>query len=576
MIQELKLKEFNKRLERLPLAQKQQLIKKNQIDSSENLHVVYVMSHVGVSGGVKVIFEHVNRLKKSGVEVSIVSHFEKPTWYPIEADYIQVPFDLELAKGIPDCQVIVATYWDHIQACVETGIAPVVYFEQGDFHLFEYEKMNATLKKFITKQFELPEFIYTVSESTAQYIEEIYNREAKVIHNAIDETVFSDQVVKYEANNPYLLMVGAESAKFKGIKDIIEAYQIIKDTDLQLDLYWVTPEEPSGEMKSKVTKYFVQPNQDTIAQLYRGASVYVSGSHYESFSLPPLEAMACGCPVVTTNNKGVMEYAVHEENALISEMKSSGDIAENLKVFFKDKSLRENLIQNGLLTARKYSWDQITKEVLHFYKAISKYRVLPKCNLDEWDMILTENMFLQEEDFMKFEKFIQHSEADLVQVPVVYSMDDSLEVARWEVVASRKQPMNTRLEKCYCPVSPINPLAVLDKKAYQAFYKRNFDEAIDEFTTLLNESEQIRKPIYFRWIILCLYHLQRKYEAKSKLQDWVEQHHNKLSSELDFLSILLDGKKEQSLYEKICLLGDSASYPEFIFNIKNKLKEIIK
>lgn len=573
MIQELKLKEFNKRLERLPLAQKQQLVRKEPVDSSENLHVVYVMSHVGVSGGVKIIFEHVNRLKKLGIQVSIVSHFEKPAWYPIEADYVQVPFDMELAKGIPDCEVIVATYWDHIQACIESGIAPVVYFEQGDFHLFEHKTMNATLKKFIKTQYELPEFIYTVSESTALYIDEIYNREAKVIHNAIDEKIFSDQVEKYNSANPYLLMIGAESAKFKGIKDIIEAYEALKDSGLQLDLYWITPEEPSEEMKNKVTKYFVQPNQGTIAQLYRGASVYVSASHYESFSLPPLEAMACGCPVVTTNNKGVLEYAVHEENALITEMKNPGDIAAKIKVLFKDISLRVKLIQNGLLTARKYSWDQIIKEVLHFYKEISKLKVLPKVHLDEWDIILTEDMFLQKKDYLKFEKFMQYSEADFVQVPVVYRMDDFLQVARWEVVASRKQSKNTRLEKCYCPVSPINPLAVLDKKAYQAFYKREFDEAIDEFTTLFNESEQMRKSIYFRWIILCLYHLQRKHEAKSKLQDWVEQHHYKFFSELDFLSILLDGKKEKSSYEKICLLGDSASYPEFIFNIKDKLKE---
>lgn len=86
--------------------------------------------------------------------MTIVAHYVKPAWFPIEADYIQVPFDLELTKGIPDCDLIVATYWDHIQPCIETGIAPVVYFEQGDFHLFDYEKMNQTLKNYIQKQFQ--------------------------------------------------------------------------------------------------------------------------------------------------------------------------------------------------------------------------------------------------------------------------------------------------------------------------------------------------------------------------------------------------------------------------------------
>ncbi|KGX89281.1 glycosyltransferase family 4 protein [Pontibacillus marinus] len=574
MIQELKLKEFNKRLDRLPLAQKQKLVRKEPVDSSANLHVVYVMSHVGVSGGVKVIFEHVNRLKKLGVKVSIVSHFEKPTWYPIEADYIQVPFDLELAKGIPDCEVIVATYWDHIQACVETGIAPVVYFEQGDFHLFEYKTMNATLKKFIQKQYELPEFIYTVSESTAQYIDEIYNRKAKVIHNAIDETVFSDQVEKFKAVKPYLIMVGAESAKFKGIKDILEAYQIIKDTDLQLDLYWITPEEPSGEMKNKVTKYFVQPNQETIAQLYRGASVYVSASHYESFSLPPLEAMACGCPVITTNNKGVLEYAVHEENSLISEMKNPQDIASKLKRILGEQPLRDKIIQNGLVTARKFSWDQIMAEVLRYYRGISSYKVSPKNSLEEWDIILRENMFLQKADVQKFEKFLQNSEADLVQVPVVYDMDGFVEIARWEVVANRKQSMSTNIETCYCPALPKNHFSILNDKAYRAFYKREYDEAMEEFKVLYNRSDLSRRTIYFRWIILCLYRLQRKREARVKLRNWQEDHTHNYFSELGLLSMLIDGHKNQPLFNELCLLGDATSYPEFIFRIKKHLEEV--
>ena len=87
--------------------------------------------------------------------------------------------------------MIVATYWDHIQPCIETGIAPVVYFEQGDFHLFDYDNMNQTLKNFIEKQFQLPSFIYTVSQQAADLIEAIYGREAKVYPNAVDEHIFT-------------------------------------------------------------------------------------------------------------------------------------------------------------------------------------------------------------------------------------------------------------------------------------------------------------------------------------------------------------------------------------------------
>lgn len=577
MIQKLKLEEFNKRLERLPLATKQKLIVKDPVEVADNLHVVYVMSHVGVSGGVKIIFEHVNRLKKLGVQVSIVSHFEKPTWYPIEANYIQVPFDMELAKGIPDCQVIVATYWDHIQACVETGIAPVVYFEQGDFHLFEYNRMNTTLKNFIKKQFELPEFIYTVSNSTAQCIDEVYKRQAKVIHNAVDETMFSEQVVKFNASNPYLLMVGAESAKFKGIPDIIQAYQFIKSTNINLDLFWITPEEPSEEMKNKVTKYFVQPSQETIAQLYRGASVYVSASNYESFSLPPLEAMACGCPVVTTKNKGVMEYALDEENALLCTIGDPSDLATKIKLLLLNGELRRKLINNGLQTAKKFNWNTITEELRHYYREIASYAVDSTFNRNEWEITVDEHMFLNKKDHRKFIKVLGFTTADLVQVPVVYHLDNAIQIARWEVVANRKKSMKTKVERVFSPMAPANRLALLNQNAYLYFYKKEYELALEEFENIFNRKEDsLEKVTYFRWVLLCLFRLQRKYEAKNKLKDFLDQHEHQNVSELDFLKLLLAKEDFPDAYERISILGDTTTCLEFLFNIKGQINNFIK
>lgn len=74
------------------------------------------MTHVGICGGTKICFEHVNHLTRFNQRATIVSHFEKPTWFPIHKNvhYIQVPFEKELATGIPQCDVIVATYWREI------------------------------------------------------------------------------------------------------------------------------------------------------------------------------------------------------------------------------------------------------------------------------------------------------------------------------------------------------------------------------------------------------------------------------------------------------------------------------
>ncbi|WP_079936716.1 FkbM family methyltransferase [Geobacillus sp. LEMMY01] len=371
----LRKRELIKQIESNKFPQKQELVLKDKSEISERLHVVYVLTHVGICGGVKIILEHANRLVKSGIKVSLVCHYPKPKWYPVEADYIEVPFDMELSKGIPKCDVIVATYWDHIQTCIETKIAPVVYFEQGDFHLFDYENMDENLKNFIYQQYQLPKFIYTVSNQAANIIKTIYKREATVIHNAIDSSIFNTKNNEINQFPPYILMMGDARIKFKGLDQIIEAYKKVKMEFRDILLYWVTPSAPPNEYKKEVDQYFVNPPQSKIADLYRGAKVFVSASHYESFSLPVLEAMACGCPVVTTENAGVREYAVDNYNALVAPIGDSCELSKRVLEILKNNELKNRLIINGLSTSKKFNWDNTISRLLEYYKGIAGYKV---------------------------------------------------------------------------------------------------------------------------------------------------------------------------------------------------------
>ncbi|MDO5567490.1 MAG: glycosyltransferase family 4 protein, partial [Planctomycetia bacterium] len=306
----LRQEEFNRRYERLPFATKQHLQKKNNAPPNQPIHVVYVLNHTGVCGGVKVILEHAHYLALSGIKVTLISHFERPTWLKWEGQYLQVPFTKELTYDIPECDIIVATYWDHIQACIETHIAPVIYFEQGDYHLFERHTIVPELLNFIDTQFTLPNFFMTVSTPIAALINTLYSQHCEVIPNAINTDYFNLAATPFEHPHPYILMLGADETPFKGLNEIRLAFRYLKMFLPYLDLIWITPSEPSlPHFEAALT--FVNPPQPLIAQLYKGALAFVSASHYESFSLPALEAMSCGCPVITTNNLGVSEYALH-------------------------------------------------------------------------------------------------------------------------------------------------------------------------------------------------------------------------------------------------------------------------
>jgi L-malate glycosyltransferase len=567
VIQELRSKEFNRRLERYKLANSQKLIQSNK--NIDQLHIVYAMTHVGISGGVKVILEHANRLQKAGAKVTLVSHFQKPSWYPIEAEYIQVPFELELAKGIPLCDLIVATYWDHIQACMETGIAPVVYFEQGDFHLFDYDSMNRTLKHFIQKQFEISPFIYTVSHQAAKLITKIYGREAQVFPNAVDEDVFTTAGEKEKGDRPYLLMVGGESAKFKGISDIITAYEKVKN-EFNMDLYWITPEQPSEAMKKRVTKVFVNPTQQKISNLYRGASLFICGSTYESFSLPTLEAMACGCPVVTTNNAGVLEYVVDQENAYICQMKNPDDMAEKIVQVLGSQEIQSKLRKNGLQTAQKYKWETIIKDILHYYKNIASHNIQSSNDLNNWEIGVNAEQFLNQEDFEKLKRFLLVTHADIVKAPVIYSFDKAPEIARWEVIAHRKNGSEGDSEHCFCPLKPPNKLQLFNLPGYSSFLLREYEKALDDFIYLHENQENPKeKAVAARWIIVTLMRLQRKQQAKKKVKEWISQYpHN---ADFYLLNAMLheEPKIKTSSIESVKLLGDATSYPEFFFHVQS-------
>ena len=91
-ISEFRRQEFEQREKRLPYIKKQTLV--IQKKKKEKLHIVYVMTHVGICGGTKIILQHANLLSDLMQQVTLISHFDKPNWFPISdnVQYLQIPF----------------------------------------------------------------------------------------------------------------------------------------------------------------------------------------------------------------------------------------------------------------------------------------------------------------------------------------------------------------------------------------------------------------------------------------------------------------------------------------------------
>ncbi len=104
---------------------------------------------------------------------------------------------------------------------------------------------------------------------------------------------------------------------------------------------------------------------DEVAQWYRAASALVYPSLFEGFGLPPLEAMACGCPVLASSIDAVSE--VCGDAAILVDPHSVEKIAEGLSQIVNNPALRDQLRQAGLARAREFDWDNTADAILDVY-----------------------------------------------------------------------------------------------------------------------------------------------------------------------------------------------------------------
>ena len=124
-----------------------------------------------------------------------------------------------------------------------------------------------------------------------------------------------------------------------------------------------------SELEDVVT-FLGKRSQDTLPYYYSAADVVVMPSHYESFGMVALEAMACGTPVVASQvgglayliQDGVTGYHVRDQEP--------EELAARLTEIMEDDDLHLKMSQNSAEYAKKYSWKEITREVMEVYHSV--------------------------------------------------------------------------------------------------------------------------------------------------------------------------------------------------------------
>jgi len=162
---------------------------------------------------------------------------------------------------------------------------------------------------------------------------------------------------------PYVLAVGTATFN-KNFHAIVNSIDLLKE--MNVDLVIVGGNKPTVFKQaplpySRNTKYLGYVSDAELRALYEGAACYVHPSLYEGFGLPPLEAMACRCPVILSGRGSLPE--VFGDAALYCNAFDSEDIANKIRQLIGDKTLQENFRQKGSTFANRFSWKQCAKEI---------------------------------------------------------------------------------------------------------------------------------------------------------------------------------------------------------------------
>ena len=231
--------------------------------------------------------------------------------------------------------------------------------------------------------------ILTVSEASKRDIIHFFNvppEKIVVVYNAIDErfrTAPSEEVVarvreRYQLAQAFVLYVG-NIKPHKNLVRLIEAYDLLRSRgfdDMKLliigDEISKLPALRRAVHRHKLHKhvrFLGYLSDDTLAVLYRLAGVFVFPSLYEGFGLPPLEAMACGTPVVTSNVSSMPE--VVGDAAVLVDPYEVDSIADGMQRVLSDSTLSAELRTKGIARAKEFSWERSVARTRELYQEVA-------------------------------------------------------------------------------------------------------------------------------------------------------------------------------------------------------------
>lgn len=348
------------------------------------MKINFLVPTLGLTGGIKAIFEHVNNLANWKHKITIICPFvlykdattkkrflgilkkikysfskfagqDRIEWFNLDPQVeILRPYNLK-PQFIPDADITVATANETADWVVEYSShkGEKFYFVQ-DYEIWtrSKEKVDATWK-YPLKKIVVSSWLKELAER--KFKEKVWG----IVFSGVDFKKFYNRKKVFNKNKKILMLYHAISKK--GTKDGLEAFRIAKAKHPEIELRMFGAYKPRG--LSKDIKFFYKPSPQKHRELYSTSDIFLWPSHQEGFSLPPLEAMACKCAVISTDTGGIREHLISGESGFIVPPKRPDLLAEKLIELIEDNDKLKRISFVGYEGVKKFTWEKASRKL---------------------------------------------------------------------------------------------------------------------------------------------------------------------------------------------------------------------
>lgn len=275
-----------------------------------------------------------------------------------------------IEPAIPEADLIIANNWETVIPAwlkASSGRAKPVHFPQHYDEVFfplndpavgSFQN-NPLIKMLCRNSFQMPVHRIANSSWLASEIEKRFGEKVPVVVHGIDCSRFREHPKKSAADGILRVVTYSRPDQWKGFEDAAAAMTVfLRNHPGRAEWHvYGFPHALKPDNPIVPYRFHGAMNHDDLSRLYAESDIVLCPSWYESFPLPPIEAMACGTAVITTSY-GTEDYAIDRHTALVVRPRVVEDMVLALEALAESPDLRMRLARNGRAMAESLTWDR--------------------------------------------------------------------------------------------------------------------------------------------------------------------------------------------------------------------------